>query len=55
VTAFFTNPGEWLRTNDDFVGVAVPRGETAFPYPENTHVLMKGSGLNGRMNLVYHP
>ncbi len=55
VAAFFTNPGEWLKTNDDFVGIAVPAAEAGFNYPENTHVIMDGSRLNGRANLVFHP
>lgn len=54
LAAFFTNPGEWLRTNDDFVGVAAPKENFGYNYPENTHVIMEGRNLNGRATIVYH-
>jgi hypothetical protein len=53
LATMFTNPGEWLKTNDDFVGVAVPQETTGYSYPTNTHVIMKGTTLNGRATLVY--
>ncbi|MEX2109106.1 MAG: hypothetical protein WD802_00685 [Gemmatimonadaceae bacterium] len=53
LAAVFTNPGEWLRTNDDFVGAAVLQQDAGYNYPNNTHVIMKGTTLNGRATIVY--
>jgi hypothetical protein len=51
----FSNPGAWLLTDDDFLGVAVPQQSWGNKYPENTHVIIDGQVLNGRANLVtYH-
>jgi len=55
IAGVFSNPGEWLRTNDDFVGVAAPKEEFGYNYPENTHVIMEGTKLNGRATIVYRP
>jgi hypothetical protein len=53
VAALFSNPGQWLLTNDDFVGVAVEQGSAGYSYPGNTHVIMDGTTLNGRATIVY--
>jgi hypothetical protein len=53
VAALFSNPGQWLLTNDDFVGVAVEQASVGYSYPANTHVIMDGTTLNGRATIVY--
>jgi hypothetical protein len=53
VATLFSNPGEWLKTNDDFVGTAVTQENAGYNYPDNTHVIMKGTTLNGRATIVY--
>ena len=53
VAALFSNPGQWLLTNDDFVGVAVEQASAGYSYPANTHVIMDGTTLNGRATIVY--
>jgi hypothetical protein len=56
VAIIFSNPGSWLLTNDDFLGVAIPQSEWSTPYPENTHVIVgDGNQLNGRANIVMRP
>jgi hypothetical protein len=50
----FSNAGSWLLTNDDFLGVAVDQSQIGSPYPDNTHVIMDGTTLNGRATIVYH-
>lgn len=51
----FENSAPWLLTNDDFLGAAVDQYSAGNKYPENTHVIMDGTTLNGRANLVtYH-
>lgn len=52
LATLFTNPGEWLLTNDDFVGAAVAVENTGYYYPDNTHVIMKGTALNGRATII---
>jgi hypothetical protein len=57
IGALFSNAGEWLQTNDDFLGVAVVQtytGSTYTYYPDNTHIILDGSTLNGRANIIYH-
>ena len=55
VATWFSNPGSWLLTNDDFLGVAIDQASVGNPYPDNTHVIIgDGSVLNGRANIVYH-
>jgi len=55
VATMFSNPGNWLLTNDDFLGVAVDQASVGNPYPDNTHVIIgDGQVLNGRANIVYH-
>jgi hypothetical protein len=49
----FSNPGSWLQTNDDFLGVAVAQASAGYYYPGNTHVIMDGTTLNGRATIVY--
>jgi hypothetical protein len=49
----FSNPGAWLLTNDDFLGVAVDQAAAGYYYPDNTHVIMDGTTLNGRATIVY--
>jgi hypothetical protein len=49
----FSNPGSWLQTNDDFLGVAVDQASAGYYYPGNTHVIMDGTTLNGRATIVY--
>jgi hypothetical protein len=51
----FENAGSWLLTDDDFLGAAVAQSSAGNNYPENTHVIMDGTTLNGRANIVtYH-
>jgi hypothetical protein len=54
VATFFTNPGAWLTTNDDFLGAAVDQASAGYYYPGNTHVIMEGTTFNGRATIVYH-
>jgi hypothetical protein len=54
VATFFTNPGAWLTTNDDFVGAAVDQASAGYYYPDNTHVIMDGTTFNGRATIIYH-
>jgi hypothetical protein len=51
--ALFSNPGQWLLTNDDFLGAAVDQASAGYAYPGNTHVIMNGTTLNGRATIVY--
>jgi hypothetical protein len=53
VATLFSNPGQWLLTNDDFLGAAVEQGSAGYSYPGNTHVIMDGTTLNGRATIVY--
>jgi hypothetical protein len=53
VAVMFENAGAWLKTNDDFVGAAVAQEGAGYSYPGNTHVIMKGTALNGRATIVY--
>lgn len=53
VATMFANPGGWLLTNDDFLGVAVDQVTAGYNYPGNTHVIMDGTTLNGRATIVY--
>lgn len=53
LAVFFENAGSWLLSNDDFVGSAVAQGSAGYFYPDNTHVIMTGTTLNGRVTLVY--
>jgi hypothetical protein len=57
VAIMFSNPGSWLLTNDDFLGIAIPQYEwQQESYPENTHVIVgDGNVLNGRANIVMRP
>jgi hypothetical protein len=50
---FFASAGDWLLTNDDFVGAAVDQASAGYYYPGNTHVIMDGTRLNGRATIVY--
>jgi hypothetical protein len=52
--SFFSNAGSALLTNDDFVGAAVDQASAGYYYPDNTHVIMNGTTLNGRATIVYH-
>src|SRR5438132_4743251 len=55
VAMMFSNPGSWLTTNDDFLGVAVDQAAAGNVYPDNTHVIIgDGKVLNGRANIVYY-
>jgi hypothetical protein len=51
--SFFASAGDWLLTNDDFVGAAVDQSSAGYYYPGNTHVIMDGTTLNGRATIVY--
>jgi hypothetical protein len=53
IASFFASAGDWLLTNDDFVGVAVDQASAGYYYPGNTHVIMDGTTLNGRATIVY--
>ena len=56
VAIMFSNPGSWLMTNDDFLGMAIPQYEWTESYPDNTHVIVDvGNVLNGRANIVIRP
>jgi hypothetical protein len=57
VAIMFSNPGSWLMTNDDFLGIAIPQYEwKETSYPDNTHVIVdQGNVLNGRANIVMRP
>lgn len=50
---FFSSAGDWLLTNDDFVGAAVDQASAGYYYPGNTHVIMNRTTLNGRATIVY--
>jgi len=56
IGTIYNNAGEWMLTNDDYIGLArlsVP--EYSYYYPDNTHVLIDENGnLNGRANIVWH-
>jgi hypothetical protein len=52
---FFSNAGQWLLTNDDFLGVAVDQASAGYAYPGNTHVILDGTTFNGRATIVYRP
>lgn len=54
IGSLFSNAGDWLLTNDDFVGAAVAMEGSGYSYPGNTHVIMDGGTLNGRATIVYH-
>lgn len=51
LATLFSNPGEWLKTNDDFVGAAVQQEYAGYSYSGNSHVIMKGTSLNGRATI----
>ena len=53
VATFFANAGDWLLTNDDFLGAAVDQASAGYYYPGNTHVIMDRTTLNGRATIVY--
>jgi len=53
VATLFSNAGAWLLTNDDFLGLAVDQTKAGYAYPDNTHVIMDGTTLNGRATIVY--
>lgn len=53
IAAFFASAGDWLLTNDDFLGAAVDQASAGYYYPDNTHVIMDGTTLNGRATIVY--
>lgn len=53
---FYSNKGEWMLTNDDYIGLArVSLPLALYYYPENTHVIVDENGsLNGRANINWH-
>jgi len=53
IATLFSNAGQWLLTNDDYLGVAVTQANAGYAYPGNTHVIMDGTTLNGRATIVY--
>ena len=53
LATLFSNAGAWLLTNDDFLGIAVDQAQAGTAYPDNTHVIMDGTTLNGRATIVY--
>jgi hypothetical protein len=53
LATFFADSGPWLLTNDDFLGVAVDVASARLNYPDNTHVIMDGTTLNGRATIIY--
>lgn len=53
VATLFSNAGAWLLTNDDFLGIAVGQAQAGTAYPDNTHVIMDGTTLNGRATIIY--
>lgn len=54
LAVLFQDPAAWLLTNDDFVGAAVAQSAAGYSYPNNTHVIMDGTTLNGRATIVYY-
>ncbi len=56
VGTFYSNKGEWMLTNDDYIGLArVSLPNYPYYYPDNTHVLIdENGGLNGRANINWH-
>ena len=56
VGTFYSNAGEWMLTNDDYIGLArVSLPLASFYYEENTHVIITENGaLNGRANFYWH-
>ena len=53
VGTLFSNAGQWLLTNDDFLGAAVDQASAGYYNVGNTHVIMDGTTLNGRATIVY--
>lgn len=53
LATLFSNAGSWLLTNDDFLGIAVDQAQAGTAYPDNTHVIMDGTTLNGRATIIY--
>ncbi|MFN2637021.1 MAG: hypothetical protein ABR585_08345 [Gemmatimonadaceae bacterium] len=53
IATLFSDSGPWLLTNDDFLGVATPQPNAEYNYPDNTHVIMDGTRLNGRATIVW--
>ena len=53
IGTFFASAGEWLLTNDDFLGAAVDQASAGYYYPGNTHVIMDGTTFNGRATIIY--
>jgi hypothetical protein len=53
IGTFFASAGDWLLTNDDFLGAAVDQTSAGYYYPGNTHVIMDGTTFNGRATIVY--
>lgn len=51
--AFFENAGAWLKTDDDYIGAAVAQQAAGYNYPNNNHVIMRGTTLNGRATIVF--
>lgn len=56
IATIYANAGEWMLTNDDYIGIArVSLPEYPYYYPDNTHVIIDENGnLNGRANIVWH-
>ncbi|HUQ98404.1 MAG TPA: hypothetical protein VM166_03055 [Gemmatimonadaceae bacterium] len=55
LASLFRESGAWLLTNDDYLGIAAP--VSGSPYElmyTNSHVLLDGKTLNGRLNIVAH-
>jgi hypothetical protein len=51
LATLFANPAEWIKTNDDFVGAAVVTERSGWIAYSNSHVILKGTTLNGRANI----
>jgi hypothetical protein len=61
IASWYNSAGEWMLTNDDYIGDAIfqtPPGvytpSGIFYYPDNTHVIVDEDRVNGRANIVWH-
>ncbi|MGH7604750.1 MAG: hypothetical protein ACRENK_12250 [Gemmatimonadaceae bacterium] len=52
IATMFSN-ATWLQTDDDFLGIAIDQASAGTSYPDNTHVIMDGTTLNGRATIVH--
>jgi hypothetical protein len=55
IASIYESAGDWMLTNDDYIGDVIPSvpGRPNY-FPDNTHIIMNGGTLNGRVNLAWH-